>query len=410
MDASHDNKLIQNIFRAHAPRLRASRLPIKHRKAIDAITTCRTAERGTSVYRCEAEGSVKSVHHSCRHRSCWLCAQRRRHQWVEAQSERLLDCGHFHVVFTLPAEYRTLWRFNRRWFVEALFATASSTLLELMKDERHQGVTPGIVMALHTWGRQLALHPHVHCVVTGGGLDRGGRWKSSGEYLLPVAVVKALYRGRLQARVKDAFEAGELSLPPDWDEDRFRRCYRQAYRKPWAVRIEPRYVHGRGVLKYLARYLRGGPLSPRQIVRCDARRIGFRYKDHRDGRRKVLELRPEEFTRRLLEHVPEDGQHGVRHYGLYGSAAREKRNRCRESVGGLSEVRLGERPRPVGPICRCGAPLVLLLRVRGRRSRKANSNGMGHARARASSDERFVQQVDEPDTASAEKRSLRLRL
>lgn len=409
MDAS-DNTLIQNIFRSHAPRLRASRLPIKHLKAIDAITACRTAERGTSVYRCDAEDSVKTVHHSCRHRSCWLCAQRRRHLWVEAQSERLLDCAHFHVVFTLPSEYRDLWRFNRRWFAEALFRAASSTLLELMKDPRHQDVTPGIVMALHTWGRQLALHPHVHCVVTGGGLDRGGNWKPSGNYLLPVAVVKALYRGKFQAMVKEAFEDGELTLPPDMSEAQFHGCHRRVYKKSWAVRIEPRYAHGEGVLKYLARYLRGGPLAPRQIVRCDSDRIDFRYKDHRDGRRKVLSLKPEEFVRRLLEHVPEDGQHGVRHYGLYGSAARVKRNACREIVGGLAETAPAERSRPTGPICRCGAPLVLLLTVRGRWGGKANSNRKGHARQEASSDNGFAQQVNEPVTTSAEKRSLRDRL
>ena len=409
MDASSTN-LIQNIFRSHAPRLRASRLPIKHLKAIDAITSCRTAERGTSVYRCEAEDSVKAVHHSCRHRSCWLCAQRRRHQWAQAQSERLLDCAHFHVVLTVPSEYRTLWRFNRRWFAEALFRAASSTLLELMKSERHRGVTPGIMMALHTWGRQLALHPHVHCVVTGGGLDRGGKWKDGGTFLLPVAAVKTVYRGKLQAALKEAFEDGELVLPPDMEEGEFRRIHRRLYRTPWAARIEPRYAHGRGVLRYLARYLRGGPLSPRQIVRCDAERIAFRYKDHRDGKRKVLTLKPEEFVRRLLEHVPEDGQHGVRHYGLYGSAARAKRNACREIVGGLEEVGPEERARPTGPICRCGAPLVLLLTVRGRWGRKGNSNKEGHARGQAGSDGRFAQQVDEPVTASAEKRSLRERL
>ncbi len=133
-------------------------------------------------------------------------------------------------------------------------------------------------MAMHTWGRQLTLHPHIHCVVTAGGLDPQEQWKSTGKHLLPYRQIKALYRGRFQARIKEAYEANELTLPPDHARRDFHALYKAAYSKSWCVRIEEQYAHGKGVLVYLSRYLKGGPIHPSQIVRCDNEQIGFRYK------------------------------------------------------------------------------------------------------------------------------------
>ena len=147
-------------------------------------------------------------------------------------------------------------------------------------------------MTMHTWGRQLTLHPHIHSVVTGGGLDATNQWKDTGDYLLPGRQIKALYRGRFQAKIKHAFESKELELPPDHDRREFYRLYRAAYSKSWCVRIEQQYAHGSGVLVYLSRYLGGGPIHTSQIVRCDSEQIGFRYKDHREKRTKVLTIKP----------------------------------------------------------------------------------------------------------------------
>jgi len=400
MDAS-TSQLLQNIFRFHEPSLRKRRLPLKHLKALDAIVSCRTADRGTSLFICDAEKATVALHHACKHRSCWQCAQREKVNWVNAQQERLIDCAHFHVVFTLPQEYRVLWQYNTAWFTRTFFAVVNETLRQLMKDPKHHGVTPGVLMALHTWGRQLSLHPHLHCVVTAGGEDSGGQWKDTGDYLLPIAMVKAVYRGKWQAAIRDAFDNGELLLPPDHDEGMFRSVHRALYRKAWSVRIEPKYAHGRGVMLYLSRYLRGGPIDPRQIERCDAERISFRYKDHRDSRTKLLTLKPAEFIRRLMMHVPEAGQHVVRHYGLYAGAARRRRERCRAQRGGRAEI-VRETRSTTAPTCRCGAQLRYLRTVE-RRWRKGNS-------LRERLDDSFVQQTVEPVTAKAEKPSLRQRL
>ena len=400
MDAS-SSRLLQNIFRCYEPSLRARRLPLKHLKALDAIVSCRTADRGTTLFQCEAEDKTVALHHACKHRSCWQCAQREKVTWVKAQQERLIDCAHYHVVFTLPQEYRVLWQYNTAWFTRTFFAVASETLLQMMKSPKRHGVTPGVLIALHTWGRQLSLHPHLHCVVTAGGEVASGQWKEIGDYLLPIAAVKTLYRGKWQAAIREAFDNGELMLPPDQDEKLFRSMHRALYKKAWSVRIEPKYAHGNGVMLYLSRYLRGGPIDPRQIERCDAERIDFRYKDHRDGRKKLLSLKPAEFLRRMMMHVPEPGQHVVRHYGLYAGAARRRRNRCREQCGGTTEI--ARQAVPKEPLrCHCGASLTHLRTLKGR-WRKANS-----LRERVT--DGFVQHGVEPVTARAEKTSFKLTL
>lgn len=360
MDVSK-HYLLQNIFRAYSDKLGAHKLPVYQRKAIDAITSCRSGELGTSYYQCPEGHKVQEVHHSCRHRSCYVCSRRSQHDWVEAQKRRLLHCPHFHLVFTLPSEYRVMWQYNTAWFTHALFSTVQETLLTLMADERHHGITPGLLLTLHTWGRQLNLHPHIHCLVTAGGLDGTGCWKPTGDYLLPIKVLKSLYRGKLQARIRDAFEAGDLRLPPDTDRQDFLRLYRQSYAKAWSVRVEEQYHHGKGVVLYLSRYMKGGPLNPAQIRRCDAEGVGFIYKDHRDQRRKLKTLTPLDFLRRLLLHVPPKGVHTVRHYGLYAAACRDRRNHCREQLGDLKGIEAAAGARDDAVVmwsCRdCGAAM-----------------------------------------------------
>ena len=137
--------------------------------------------------------------------------------------------------------------------------------MDLMKDKKGPGVVPGVLMAMHTWGRQLTLHPHIHCVVKGGGIDQKNQWASTGKYLLAGRQVRALYRGRFQARIKEAYESNELRLPADQNREVFYANYKAAYSKTWCVRIEDQYAHGKGVLVYLTRYLKGGPIHPSQI-------------------------------------------------------------------------------------------------------------------------------------------------
>lgn len=361
------NTTIQSIFKAYESYLNNTAQPLKNRKAIYGITHCRTEKMGTSYFSCEDRHTVITQHHSCRHRSCYLCAQKKRLEWIDAQRHRLFDVPHFHVVFTLPHEYLNLWRYNESLFSQLIFKASQQTLMELVRDEQHHGITPGILMVLHTWGRQLTLHPHTHCLVTAGGLNTKGDWQESGEFLLPIRVVKKYYRGKMQALIKAAYESGDLTLPDDMDKTAFERLYKATYKKEWSVRIEERYEHGKGVMLYLARYLKGGPLNPSQIQSCTSEAISFRYLDHRDKRRKTLSLSPQDFLKRFLEHVPVIGQHTVRFYGLYATSSKARHTRCVEELGNLQHEKVpGLTLESMLLFCTtCNAPARLTHRVWG---------------------------------------------
>lgn len=359
------NKTIQNIFKAYQDYLASTPQPLKNRKAIHALTHCRTDVMGASYFSCEENHEVIQQQHSCRHRSCYLCAQKKRLEWIERQRQRLFNIPHFHVVFTLPHEYLSLWRYNEALFTQLIFTASQQTLIQLLADKNHHGVTPGILMALHTWGRQLTLHPHTHCLVTAGGIDAAGDWQSIDKYLLPIRVVKSLYRGKMQAFIQDAFDRGELCLPENMSEQDFRRLLQCAYQKEWSVRIEERYEHGKGVLLYLARYLKGGPLHPSQIYHCSADSIGFRYLDHRDKRRKDVLLTPQAFLKRFLTHIPAMGKHTVRFYGLYATSSKQRHQRCIEVLGNLETVKTPSLTlKDMVLFCRtCGGQAKLINRV-----------------------------------------------
>ena len=334
-------RVIQKLFSAFEKRLETIPQPLKNRKAIHAITHCRTSVMGTSYYSCPSGHQPIEQHHSCRHRSCYLCAQQKRLEWIDQQKKRLLNTPHFHVIFTLPHEYLSLWRYNEALFTRLIFKASQQTLLELLADKKHGGFTPGILMALHTWGRQLTLHPHTHCLVTAGGLDAQANWKAVDKFLLPSAVIRSVYRGKVQAFIRAAYDSGELKLPPDLSISAFWAMYRSLYKKSWSVRIEERYEHGKGVLLYLARYCKGGPLNPQQITGLSHNRITMTYLDHRDKRTKRQTLSPVDFIRRLLQHVPVSGLHTIRYYGLYAPAAKQRYQQSVSQHGTLSGVSSG---------------------------------------------------------------------
>lgn len=369
------NREIQKIFQAFEPQLNASRQPLKNRKAIGSLTRCRTERMGYSYYTCgnnRHEGIT--CYHSCRHRSCYLCAQQKRLEWVEAQKERLFNTPHFHVVFTLPHEYLSLWRYNEALFTKIIFKASQQTLFELIESEHHWHVTPGVLMTLHTWGRQLGLHPHTHCLVTAGGLNAQGEWVEMNDFLLPSPVLRQVYRGKLQSFLKEAFEDGELALPEGMCAAEFWRIYRSLYRKEWSVRVQQRYDYAKGVALYLARYCKGGPLNPKQIRACDDRGIEMSYLDHRDKRIKRQRLKPMAFMRLLLQHVPPEGVHTIRYYGLYSPAAKAKHQSVAQEFGVLADHPKAARVDLQSMVicCKqCGAPAKLKYRWYNRK--KGNS-------------------------------------
>lgn len=372
----NNKRIIQNIFKSNYPQLKKTKRPIKDHKAIQALMHCQTEEQGYHLLSCPDGHENNKQLHSCRHRSCPICADKARHDWIEKQKEHLLNCPHHHVIFTMPHEYIPLWLYNRKWMTQHFFKACNETLMELLKDKRYLGATPGILMTLHTWGRQLTMHPHIHCLVTSGGMDASDKWQpTSNDFLLPIHVVKALFRGKMQFFIKEAFLKKELTLPKECNGIELMKLHRLLYKKQWSIRIQEQYAHGRGVMLYLARYMKGGPLNPKQIVQCTSKEIVFRYKDHRDQKIKQLNLASKEFIRRILWHVPEPHVHVVRHYGLYAAQCSAKRDACISFLGKLVDglSKSGEKIKnEVHWSCTvCGAVLKRVYTVYGR---KRNEN------------------------------------
>jgi Putative transposase/Transposase zinc-binding domain len=341
--------ILQASFAAYA---QGHKLPRRVWRAAQAVMRCRTAALGGHVRRCP-QGHVPEIwYNSCRHRACPRCCARRIGQWLDGWQEQLLPTDHFHVVFTLPSELHELWRWNRAVMTAVLLRRVRATLGRLLGDPKWLGATPGVLAALHTWGRTLALHPHVHCLVTGGGLDAEGQWRVvTNGYLLPVAVVRALFRGKMLGAIEGLWTAGQLRVPPDLDDDSVRRVLVEAARQQWNIRIAERYTHGWGVAKYLARYVRGGPIKDHRLVAFDGQRVTFRYGHHRalddqgKPRQPELTLSVAEFLDRWSEHVPLSGMHMVRAWGLYASTQRRRLEHCREELPEEESVR--KTPRSV---------------------------------------------------------------
>jgi hypothetical protein len=326
---------LQGIFQQYFPAYaREHKLPLRVWKAASAIMHCRTPMMGGHLEHCPNGHLERVRYHSCRHRSCSRCSSLPRAQWAEQQAARLLPCDHYHVVFTLPHELLALWQWNRPVMTGLLFQAARETLLTLLDDPRFLGATPGLLLALHTWGRTLNPHPHVHCLVTGGGLTPRGEWKAvTNGYLLPVRVVKALFRGKLLALIEAGLREGALCLDPKTSATAWARTVQALYAKHWNVCLTERYAHGEGVTNYLARYVKGGPLHEARLRAVSEQTVAFAYRDHRDGKDKTMHLPTGDFLTRLLWHVPEPGQHTIRHAGLYATQNNPRRVLARACLG-----------------------------------------------------------------------------
>lgn len=361
------------------------------RAAAEALRDCRTAALGGHWRSCP-NGHVHTAHfNSCHHRSCPQCASLPRQQWLAGWQERLLDCPHAHLVFTTPQELIPLWRYNKRLYTGLLFHAAADAVRELLADPKYLGAVPGLLAGLHTWGQELPLHIHVHLLVTWGGLTADGQWREpTKSCLLPRRVLMAVFRGKLRAALAKALDRGELELPPDRTAAQVRGLLNRVGRIAWNVKILERYEHGRGVMTYLARYLKGGPLSNGRLVDCRNGVVRFRYRDNRDrdesdgrGRAKTLRLPVDQFLQRLLEHVPPPSLQTVRPYGLYASSKRPVRAVARVQLEQPPEVpptpvrwqdicaRLGRQAATVCP--QCGAPLVVHGRIPPRRPGREGS-------------------------------------
>ena len=266
---------------------------------------------------------------TCRNRHCPKCQGQARAEWLAARQAELLPVPYFHVVFTLPAPVAEIAFQNKETVYAILFRTAAETLRTLAADPKHLGAEIGLVAVLHTWGQNLHHHPHVHCVVPGGGpsLD-GTHWVACRPgFFLPVRVLSRLFRRLFLDELRTAFEARHLGFFGDLaglaEPAAFARCLRDLRRVEWVVYAKPPFGGPAQVLAYLGRYTHRVAISNARLVSVTDEHVAFRWKDYRhDGKAKVMTLEPYEFIRRFLLHALPDGFHRIRHYGFLANGRR----------------------------------------------------------------------------------------
>jgi predicted Zn-ribbon and HTH transcriptional regulator len=313
------------------------------------LTACRTTALGGHRDACNGCGYTRVSYNSCRDRHCPKCQGAKRAAWLEKRLQRLLPVEHFHVVFTLPAALHPLVLYHPRQLYDLLFQAASQTLLTLAADRRRLGAELGVTALLHTWGQNLLFHPHLHCVVTGGGLSLDGhRWIPCRRgYFLPVKVLGRLFRGKFLAGIKKLHQAGQLLLggslaslaPPQ----AFRRWLDALYRQDWVVYAKPPWGGAQQVFRYLGRYSHRVAIANSRLEAFADGTVSFRWKDYADeSRSKVMRLSADEFIRRFLLHVLPKRFVRIRHYGLLaGRNVATKLARCRYLLGAGVESPVG---------------------------------------------------------------------
>lgn len=322
------------LFAARSPGL----LTIERRCTLKNLAACRTAALGGHRWECAACGRTEVAYNSCRDRHCPKCQAAARGEWCDARQRDLLPTPYFHVVFTLPEPVADVARQNRRALYGLLFRAASETLQEAAANPRHLGAKIGVLAVLHTWGQTLTHHPHLHCVIPGGGLSPDqSRWVSARkEFFLPVRVLSRLFRGKFLAGLIRLRRAGRLTLAgalsPLQSEAAFRGWCGKLSRREWVVYAKRPFGGPEQVLKYLARYTHRVAISNQRLLRVEAGRVTFRYKDYAaGGRSRTMTLSGVEFLRRFVDHILPKGFMRIRYYGLLSNPQRGKQlARCRE--------------------------------------------------------------------------------
>jgi hypothetical protein len=374
---------VADVFRLYGQAYREhhdASLCTAQRRVMSAIELCRTAALGGHIEHCDRCDHQRICYNSCRNRNCPKCQGLARAQWLEDRRSELLDTQYFHVVFTVPQPIAAVALQNKQIVYNILFRAAAETLRTIAADPKHLGAQIGFFAVLHTWGQTLCDHPHLHCVVPGGGISPDGtRWISCRpNFFLPVAVLARLFRRLFVDYLTQAFNAGDLqffsSLEPLRMRDAFLRHIASSRKKDWVVYAKPPFAGPEEVLKYVARYTHSVAISNNRLLDINDGRVAFRWKDYRNGDcHKTMTLSADEFIRRFLLHVLPDGFQRIRYFGFLANRYRaEKLTLCRQLLQmpppTTREIKKDYRDRyealtgislKTCPLCRCGTMVVI---------------------------------------------------
>ncbi len=371
---------VADIFRAHGPAWRqaqAGHLSLGQLKVMSAIERCRTAALGGHVARCQDCAHIQIAYNSCRNRHCPKCQGAAAKDWLAARQAELLPVPYYHMVFTLPAPIADIAYQNKAVVYGILFKAAAETLITIAADPKHLGARIGLTAVLHTWGSALPHHPHVHCIVPGGGISPAGdSWISCRPgFFLPVRVLSRLFRRLFLEKLEAAHRAGQLQFFGQHtglaDHDELATFLAPLRKIEWVVYAKRPFAGPESVLAYLSRYTHRVAISNSRLIRFDATGVTFKWKDYRAkgrDRQKVMTLATGEFIRRFLVHVLPHGFHRIRHYGLFASGGRsENLARLREFLDlpapqdqSEPNTEADEIPSLAQPCPCCGGPMVVI--------------------------------------------------
>jgi hypothetical protein len=346
------------------------------RRVLRDLIACRTAALGGHLERCDECGIERPAYNSCLNRHCPKCQGAARSEWLKARAADLLPVEYFHVVFTLPRPIAEIALQNKKVMYDVLLRASAETLNQIARDPKHLGAQLGILSVLHTWGQTLQHHPHVHCVVPGGGLSLDGqRWIPCPRgFFLPVKVLSKVFRGKFLDFTERAFAKGDLQFQGSLAHLNRAECFvshlRSACTSDWVVYSKPPFGGPQQVLKYLARYTHRVAISNHRIISFTDNRVQFRWKDYTHGNRlRVMSLDAPEFVRRFLLHVLPRRFPRIRYYGfLTNQSRREKVALCRELIDDVGSTRdISQLPAETDdkdhkrcPICQTGRMIRIL--------------------------------------------------
>lgn len=370
---------VADIFRDHGARWRqanSGHINLRQFKAMSAIEHCRTATLGAHVLRCPQCEVTEIAYNSCRNRHCPKCQSAAANRWLDARQRELLPVEYYHIVFTVPATIADIAFQNPAVVYNILFKAASETLLTIAADPKHLGVRTALTAVLHTWGSAMTHHPHLHCIVPGGGLSIDGqRWIACRKgFFLPVRVLSRLFRRLFIERLRQTYDQGLLQFHASMssldNKQAFDEFIAPARQCEWVVYAKRPFSGPEAVLKYLSLYTHRVAISNSRLITADSNNVTFKWKDYRiknKARHRTMSLRTDEFIRRFLIHILPDKFHRIRHYGFLANAVRtQKLVQVREALQvPIPEPDIEEESEEHSFSCRrCGTPLLIIEIIR----------------------------------------------